>query len=122
MMANMKAVSEDVKIFRADRQVLILLPLHHIFPLAGSMMAALYVGASAVMAPSMQSSDLLETLKNNEVAIMIGVPRLYELLYKGIKAKLDASAAGRIMYRIVKFSGSKKLGKKIKIYCIFCNI
>jgi long-chain acyl-CoA synthetase len=113
LIANLKAVTEDVKIFNADRQVLLLLPLHHIFPLMGSMMAPLSVGSTAVMAPSMQSSDIMETLKNNQVRIMIGVPRLYELLYKGIKAKIDAKTIGRIFFRIVKISRSKWLAKKI---------
>jgi len=113
LVANIKAVTDDVKIFNADRQVLMLLPLHHIFPLAGSMMAPLSGGGTIVMAPSMQSSDILETLKNNQVKIMIGVPRLYELLYKGIKAKIDAKAIGRIVFRLVKLIGSKWLAKKI---------
>jgi long-chain acyl-CoA synthetase len=113
LMANIKAVSEDVRIFNAERDVLMLLPLHHIFPLAGSMMLPLSVGASIVMSPSMQSSDIIETLKKNKVRIMIGVPRLYELLYKGIKAKIDATVTGKIFYRVVKMSHSKWLAKKI---------
>ncbi len=113
LLANIKAVSEDVVIFTPQRQVLMLLPMHHIFPLAGSMMAPLKVGGTIVMSPSMQSSDLLETLKNNQVAIMIGVPRLYELIYKGVKAKIDASLVGRILFRVVKLTKSKTLGKKI---------
>ncbi|NTV83897.1 MAG: long-chain fatty acid--CoA ligase, partial [Bacteroidales bacterium] len=113
LVANIKAVTEDVKIFNADRPVLMLLPLHHIFPLAGSMMAPLSAGGTIVMSPSMQSSDIIETLKNNQVKIMIGVPRLYELLYKGIKAKIDAKAIGRLFYRMVKLSRSRWLAKKI---------
>jgi long-chain acyl-CoA synthetase len=113
LIANVRAVTEDVKIFNAERPVLMLLPLHHIFPLAGSMMAPLSSGGCIVMSPSMQSSDIIETLKNNKVRIMIGVPRLYELLYKGIKAKVDAKAIGRLFYRIVKLSHSKWLAKKI---------
>jgi long-chain acyl-CoA synthetase len=113
LLANLKAVTEDVKIFNADRQVLLLLPLHHIFPLMGSMMAPLSVGSPAIMAPSMQSSDIIETLKNNQVKIMIGVPRLYELLYKGIKAKIDAKAIGRIFFSLVKLFHSRWLAKKI---------
>lgn len=113
LLANIKAVSEDVVIFTPERQVLVLLPLHHIFPLAGSMAAPLAVGGTIVMSPSMQSADILETLKNNKVNIMIGVPRLYELLYKGIKAKIDAKFIGRLFYRIVKLSRSQKLAKKI---------
>jgi long-chain acyl-CoA synthetase len=113
LFANINAVTNDVKIFNADRQVLMLLPLHHIFPLAGSMMAPLMAGGTIVMSPSMQSSDIMETLKNNQVRIMIGVPRLYELLYKGIKAKIDSKAIGRIFYRLVKLSHSRWLAKKI---------
>jgi long-chain acyl-CoA synthetase len=113
LIANVKAVTDDVKIFNAERPVLLLLPLHHIFPLAGSMLAPLAAGGCMVMSPSMQSSDIIETLKNNPVKIMIGVPRLYELLYKGIKAKIDAKAIGRLFFRIVKLSRSQRLAKKI---------
>lgn len=49
---NMHAVI-DCGIFEADRQVMIFLPLHHIFPLLGSMMVSFYVGTTVAMAPSM---------------------------------------------------------------------
>lgn len=113
LQANIRAVSEKVVIYTPERQVLMLLPLHHIFPLAGSMMAPLFVGGSIVMAPSMQSADMLETLKNNRVAIMIGVPRLYELIYKGLKAKIEASRLAAFLFLMVKASGSKVMGRKI---------
>lgn len=113
LLSNVKGVSEDVKIYTKERQVLMLLPLHHIFPLTGSMIAPLSVGGTSVMSPSMQSSDILETLKNNKVNIMIGVPRLYDLLYKSLKAKVFASFIGRTFYTIVKGIGSQKLAKKI---------
>jgi long-chain acyl-CoA synthetase len=113
LLANIVAVSEKVEIFTDKRQVLMLLPMHHIFPLAGAMLAPLSVGGTIVMSPSMQSSDILETLKNNKVNIMIGVPRFYELLYKGLKAKIEAKLIGRVFYKIVKATGSKKVAKKI---------
>lgn len=113
LIANVNGVTEKVVIFTPERQVLILLPLHHIFPLAGSLMAPLMVGGTVVIAPSMQSSDLMETLKNNQIAIMIGVPRLYELIYKGIKAKIDVSFVARTLYKIVRLTNSKAFGRKI---------
>lgn len=113
LLVNLKGVTEDVKIYREDRQVLMLLPLHHILPLLGTMIAPLYVGSTIVMSPSMQSADLLETLKNNEVAIIIGVPRLYEVIYKGLKAKVFASLAGRVFYKILSTFKSQSLSKKI---------
>lgn len=113
LMANINAVSKEVVIFTPERQVLMLLPLHHIFPLAGSMIAPLMVGSTIVMSPSMQSSDLMETFKNNHVAIIIGVPRFYELIYKGIKSKIDESFIARSLFAFVKITHSKSLGRKI---------
>jgi long-chain acyl-CoA synthetase len=113
LLANIRAVTKDVVIYTAGREVLMLLPMHHIFPLVGSMVAPLSVGGTVVMSPSMQSPDLMETLKNNNVAIMIGVPRLYELIYNGLKTKIFASFVGRFFYGLVKLSGSKAFAKKI---------
>ena len=113
LLSNIDAVTNDAKIYTKNRQVLMLLPLHHIFPLVGTMVVPLHIGGTIIMSPSMQSADLMETLKNNQVAIMIGVPRLYELIYKGLKAKVEAKAIGRLFYKIVKASGSKKLALKI---------
>ncbi len=113
LLVNLKGVTTDVHIFQEDRQTLMLLPLHHILPLLGTMIAPLNVGATIVVSPSMQSSDLLETLKNNEVAIMIGVPRLYEVIYNGLRAKVFATAAGRIFYKLLSTFKSQALSKKI---------
>ena len=113
LLANVQAVSRDVKIYTKERQVLLLLPLHHIFPLAGSMMAPLLVGGTIAMSPSMQSADLLETLKSNKVNIMIGVPRLYDLLSNGIRSKIYASFIGRTVFKIVRVFNSKKISKKV---------
>ena len=109
---NMIAVI-DCKIFTPDRQVMIFLPLHHVFPLVGSLMVPFYVGTTIVMAPSMQSSDLLKTFAENQVGVFLGVPRLYELMYKGIKAKIDKSAVGKVLLKLVMKTKNRKLGKMV---------
>lgn len=113
LMANLKAVCHDTQIYTKQRNVLMLLPLHHIFPLVGTMMAPLYVGSSIVVSPTMQTTDIMDTLKNNTVHIMIGVPRLFELMYKGIKAKVDAGLAGRVFFKIINLTGMRGLAKKL---------
>ncbi len=113
LLANVNEVCNEVNIYQTDMQVLMLLPMHHIFPLVGTMVAPLSIGATVVLSPSMQSADLLETLKNNKVGLMVGVPRLYELIYKGLKAKIDASFAGRMFYSILSRFYNKNLSKKI---------
>lgn len=111
--ANIKAVTTDVEIITANRGTLLLLPLHHILPLAGSLMAPLYIGGTVVLAPSMQSKHLIETLKNNTVNVMIGVPRLYELIYNGLKAKIFSKIVGRVMYAFAKLINSKTFSRKV---------
>jgi len=109
---NMNGVI-DCKIFIPDRQVMIFLPLHHIFPLVGSMMVSLFVGTTIPMAPSMQSADLMKTFADNEVGVFLGVPRLYELMYRGIKAKIDQSAIARFLLWLVLKTKNRKLGKTL---------
>jgi len=113
LLANLFEVCDIVNIFRPERQVLMLLPLHHILPLLGTLIAPYYAGSTIVLSPSMQSGDLMETLKNNKVAVMISVPRLYELMYKGIKAKIDVSLAAKSLYRLFSVIPLKGLAKKV---------
>ena len=113
LIANMDGVVKNVPIFTPNKQTLMLLPLHHIFPLAGTLLAPLVSGGSIAMSPSMQSEDVKQTLQDNEVNIVVGVPRFYELLYRGIKAKIDSSFLARNLYKIVDLIGNKSLGKMI---------
>ncbi|MBV5315196.1 MAG: AMP-binding protein [Prolixibacteraceae bacterium] len=103
----------NCKIFIPERQVMIFLPLHHIFPLVGSMITPIYVGCTIPMVPSMQSTDLMKTFTDNEVGVFLGVPRLYELMYRGIKAKIDKSSVGRALLWLVLKTKNRNLGKKI---------
>lgn len=110
--ANVNAVSA-AQIFCLHTQTLMLLPLHHVFPLVGSMIAPLWTGGTIVMSPSMQPSDLLAVLGKNSVEVMIGVPRFYEMLQKGIESKIVASVTGRLMFRMVMRLKSKWLAKHV---------
>lgn len=101
------------KIFIPEREVMIFLPLHHVFPLVGSLLTPLFVGSTMVMVPSMQSADLMKTFTDNEVGVFLGVPRLYELMYRGIKAKIDKSLVGRTLLWVVLKTKNRSLGKKI---------
>ncbi len=110
LIVNMKAVIE-AGIFDSECQVLVLLPLHHVFPLVGSMMVPLYAGGILVVSPSMQTPDLMKTLADNQVSVMIGVPRLYDLIYRGLMAKINKSAVAKAFLGLVYRTKSRKLGK-----------
>lgn len=64
------------------------LPLHHILPLMGTLIAPISVGATVAFSPSRVSDDIITTLQNNGIRIIIGVPRLYKARRKGIMDKI----------------------------------
>jgi len=101
------------KQYEPDMQVLIFLPLHHIYPLRTTMLTPLYAGSTVVICPSMQAGDLMATLKKNKIAIIAGVPRVYEMLYAGLKQKIDASFVSRLAYKLSKRMKNRKFSKKL---------
>lgn len=113
LLSNIEAVSENIPIYRADRTVLTLLPLHHIFPLLGTFICPAYVGATMAFAPSMVSEDIIGTLQKNKVSIMIGVPRLYEAIRKGIMEKIRKKAVAKALFNVAKRMDSRNFSQKI---------
>ena len=111
--ANLQSVSVDVPIFTADRRTLVLLPLHHVLPLMGTVIAPLYTGAGIAICPSLSGPDIMETLCRGQVGIIVGVPRLWQTLYSGIKKKIDATAVTRALFAICRMAKCRPLSRLI---------
>ena len=77
VMYNVDSVSKSVPIYQELSNVMVLLPLHHILPLLGSLVAPLYVGGTIHIAEAMNAESIIKTLNEGKVSIIIGVPRLY---------------------------------------------
>lgn len=113
LIANIVAVSKGVKIYSSAERVMILLPLHHIFPLLGTMIAPLMVGAKVAISPSMKSEDILTTLSDNKITILIGVPRLYTMIRKGIMGKINKKKVALKLFLIAQYLNSRLFSKLI---------
>ena len=113
LLVNIEAVTTDVEIYKKEDKVMILLPLHHIFPLLGTAIVTIYSGATAVFSPSMASEDIMSTLQNNGINIIIGVPRFYNLIRKGIKDKINKSGIAKLLFKIAKKRNSLTFSRKI---------
>ena len=111
VMFNIDAVSKSVTIFKEESNVMILLPLHHVFPLIGSLVAPLSVGSTVYIAEGMNAEAILKTLNQGRISLIIGVPRLYDMLVKGVMNKINASVVTRLLYKVVKAIGSDSLSK-----------
>lgn len=111
--ANMHSVTYDVPIFNAERRTLILLPLHHVLPLVGTVVMPILAGGGVAICPSMSGPDIMETLAKGEIAIFVGVPRLWQTLYNGIKKKMDERAITRALFKICAKIQSPALSRKV---------
>lgn len=111
--ANMKSVSHDIPIYKPGERVMILLPLHHIFPLLGSLIVVMYAGATSVMSPAMTNEHIIGTLQKHKVTIIIGVPRLYSMIRKGIMDKIKANKAAKAMFAVARTFQSRAFSKRI---------
>jgi len=107
------AVSEDVPIFTPDRNVMVLLPLHHILPLMGTLIAPMKIGTTVYIAEGLNAESILQTLNEGKIAMIIGVPRLYETLSRGVMAKINAKLATKIIYKLAQLIGSDRFSKLI---------
>lgn len=120
------SVSKEVRIFRPELRTLMLLPLHHVLPLMGTVVAPLMSGGGITISPSMQPSDIMQTLQHGEVGIIIGVPRLWQTIYGGVIKIINEKAITRGIFkfcrwlqwkwlsRIIFSSVHKKLGGHLK--------
>ncbi len=111
LMANIKAVSIDVEIFKSTDTVLMLLPLHHIFPMLGTMVMPLFAGGKVALSPSMASEDIIKTLQECKVTLLLGVPRLYSAIQKGIKDKINKSKVATGLFKLAAAINSQAFSK-----------
>jgi len=81
----------EVQLITGDDRVLLPLPLHHVYPFVIGMLAPLALGLPLILPFSLSGQQLLRALREGEVTVIVGVPRLYGALYSGIEARVKSS-------------------------------
>ncbi len=111
--ANIELLTTGKPYYTEKNRTLVLLPLHHVLPLLGSLLVTLYAGGTAIFSPSLKPEDILETLQNNKITLVIGVPRFYNSLHKGIMDKINSKGITKLIFKIVSLIGTQKISKKV---------
>lgn len=108
---------DKYKMFVQEDIVLALLPMHHIFPLLGSGIIPLAEGATIVFLKEISSQAMLEAFKKYKITMMIGVPRLWEMLHQKIMEKINASKITKGIFKLAEkidnIDFSRKIFKKV---------
>jgi len=111
--ANTEACSVQTRVFIPEDRVLVALPLHHAYPLMGSLVMPMSIGATAVFASSLTGSAILDALRENQCTFIIGVPRLLEIFRNAMLKKIRERRLGGLMLAISAACGSLRLSRII---------
>ena len=76
-----------------------LLPLSHAMELTGGMLFPLRNGASIVLPRALAASEILAALKEENITMLIAVPRLYRNIMLGLDKKFNDAGSGLKLYR-----------------------
>ena len=113
MLANTTSCSVNIKVFIPEDRVVVILPLHHAYPLMGSIIMPLSIGATAVFAQGLNANAILAALQSGKCTFIIGVPRLLELFRNSIMRQIEQSKIAKILFKLCAKVNSLKFSRLI---------
>ena len=110
LMSNVDAITE-IKLATPQDRVLALLPYHHVLPLSINLLMAIHIGTLIVINDELSAQAIQEALKKYKITIVVGVPRLWEMIHKGIMTKIKVNGMALKMFNICKKINSMTLSR-----------
>ncbi len=107
LVANMTQINKQVPIITPEFAFLSLLPLSHMFEQMGGFFTPLYRGASVVYLRTLKPSAIMEALGEEDIYVIMSVPRLQQLLKTTIERELAEK------HLIGLFDGLSKLAARL---------
>ncbi len=99
MLTHSNFCSDAEALIRADLatqndNILAVLPLHHTYPFMCAFLLPLFLGATITFGPGLKAPDLLSAIKENGVTVLVGVPRLFDMVSRGILSRISERGRG----------------------------
>lgn len=111
--ASIRSCQKDIPIFKDDECLLVVLPLHHTYPLETTLMLPLLLNCPAVFVTEISAEAILGALKVNHCTVIAAVPRMLELFRNSIMRKINGSFAARMLFRICAKCHSLRLSRLV---------
>ena len=92
-----------------DDHVLSVLPLHHAYPFLVCFLMPSLVGGRVTFLNSLKGPEIMKTLREEEVTILVGVPQLYSLIHKGIMARIESLPGWKRLITRLMFIAAREL-------------
>ncbi len=130
LIANMTQINRQVPIITSEFSFLSLLPLSHMFEQMGGFFTPLYRGATIVYLRTLKPSAIMEALSEEDIYVIISVPRLMQLLKTTIERELEekylfgvfqymtqlATKFPKGVRRVLFFPVQKKFGRNFTVF------
>jgi long-chain acyl-CoA synthetase len=130
LVANMTQINRQVPIITSGFSFLSLLPLSHMFEQMGGFFVPLYRGAAIVYLRTLKPSAIMEALSEEDIYVIMSVPRLMQLLKTTIERELEekhlsglfrslsllATRLPKGMRRILFYPVQKKFGRNFTVF------
>ena len=110
LMSNVDAIVE-IKMATPKDRLLALLPYHHVLPLSINLLMAIHIGTLVVLIDELSASAILGALQKYKITIVVGVPRLWEMIHKGLMEKIKSSKIANLLFELCKKVKSVTLSK-----------
>ena len=113
---NIKANMDGVKavdLVTDTDTILGMLPYHHIMPLCFTLILPMYLGVPVILLTEISSASLLKTLQENRITVILGVPRVWEMLDKAIMVKINESPLAKFIFKMAEKISSMTIRKML---------
>ncbi|WP_456456034.1 AMP-dependent synthetase/ligase [Thermovibrio sp.] len=85
---NVRAV-ESLGFLRETDRFIAVLPFHHTYPLMATVLLPITLKIPLVFIEKLTPNDILETMNEQKITIMVGVPKLYHVIHHNIMAQIN---------------------------------
>lgn len=100
----------QAKVVTHDDNVLSILPLHHTYPFMCTFIVPVFIGATVTFAPGLKAVELISTIKDKDITIVVSVPRLLEMIRNGIVSKIkEKKIVSGIVLWMMKLCGMMRM-------------
>lgn len=109
---------QKLDICKPSDNIISILPLHHTYSFMITLLVPFFTGSSITYPPGLKSEDLINTIRDCSVTILVGVPLLFSLIYNAIFSKIRNLPffLRPFLLPLVKMKVRKKFGKNLRLF------
>ncbi len=96
LIADLVQVNRQIPVVTPAFNFLSLLPLSHMFELMGGFLTPLYRGAAVIYPGILKPSAIMEALTEEDIYVIVAVPRLLQLLKSTIEREIEEKRLGTV--------------------------